>query len=87
MTWTKKALIAAWSLAAIAWVAVIPVALIASNQKTIVLSLGGAAVVTELAIYATAGLLGLTLVESRKRLWNTLKGIVTQTKPDTSKLP
>ena len=87
MPWKKKALIAAWSLAAIAWIAVIPVALIASSQKAIVLSLGGAAVITELAIYATAGLLGLTLVESRKRLWNTVKGVLTQTKPDASELP
>ena len=86
MSWKKPVLIAAWSLAALAWLIQIPVFLFIEEQKTLLLSLGGAAVMTELAIYATAGLLGMTLLESRKKIWNTIKAVLTQKGPETRSL-
>ena len=86
MSWKKPLLIAAWSLTALAWLIQIPVFLFIEEQKTLLLSLGGAAVMTELAIYATAGLLGMTLLESRKKIWNTIKAVLTQKGPETRSL-
>ena len=82
MPWKKHALIAAWSLAGIAWLAQIPVLMLISEKKALLLSLGGAFALTELALYATAGLLGITIVESRQRIWKTIKAIALQKKPD-----
>ena len=86
MSWKKPALIGAWTLAALAWLAQIPVLLIVSDKTTLMLSLGGAAVITELALYATAGLLGLTIVESRKRIWATIKAVLLLKAPDRQSL-
>ena len=82
MSWKKPVLIGTWSLAGLAWLAQIPVFLLISEKKTLLLSLGGAAVATELALYATAGLLGMTVIESRKRIWATLKAVALQKAPD-----
>lgn len=84
MSWKKPVLITAWSLAALAWLIQIPVFVFVAEKKTLLLSLGGAALVTELAVYATAGLLGLTLMQSRARIWNTIKAVAMQQEPGAS---
>lgn len=81
MSWKKPTLIGAWSFAALAWLVQIPVVLMVSEKKTLLLLLGGAAAITELTIYATAALLGMTLVESRRKIWNTMKAVMTQRAP------
>ena len=82
MSWKKPVLIGTWSLAGLAWLAQIPALMLIGEKKTLLLSLGGAAILTELALYATAGLLGLTIVESRQRIWRTIKAVALQQKPD-----
>ncbi|MEO0882395.1 MAG: hypothetical protein AAFY34_06645 [Pseudomonadota bacterium] len=76
MSWKKPVLIGAWSLALVGWIAQIPVLLLVSDKTAKLLSFGGAIVLTEIAFYATAGLLGLTLVQSRRKIWAAIKAFV-----------
>lgn len=73
MSWKKPVLIGIWSLAALGWVAQLPVFLFVNEQTTKLLSFGAAIVLTEIAFYATAALLGLTLVQSRQKIWAAIK--------------
>ena len=82
MPWKKTVLIATWTLAGLAWLVQIPALMLIGEKKTLLLSLGGAFALTELALYATAGLLGITVVESRQRIWGTMKAVPLQKKPD-----
>lgn len=78
MSWKKPLLIGAWSLAALGWLAQVPVLLLVSDKTAKLLSFGGAIVLTEIAFYATAGLLGLTLVQSRRKIWAAIKAFVSR---------
>lgn len=76
MSWKKPVLISAWSLAALAWLVQIPVLFVVSGKTAKLLSLSGAVLLTEIAFYATAGLLGLTLLQSRQKVWATVKTLI-----------
>ncbi|MEO1475727.1 MAG: hypothetical protein AAFS13_05040 [Pseudomonadota bacterium] len=78
MSWKKPVLIGAWSIAVLGWIAQVPVLLLVSDKTAKLLSFSGAIVLTEIAFYATAGLLGLTLVQSRRKIWTAVKGFVTR---------
>ncbi|MEM7493526.1 MAG: hypothetical protein AAF296_09110 [Pseudomonadota bacterium] len=76
MSWKKPVLMGAWSLATLAWLVQIPVLLMMSDKTAKLLSLSGAVLLTEIAFYATAGLLGLTLLQSRQKVWATVKTLI-----------
>ncbi|MEO0818260.1 MAG: hypothetical protein AAFX86_13270 [Pseudomonadota bacterium] len=78
MSWKKPVLIGAWSLAGLGWIAQVPVLLLVSDKTAKLLSFGGVIVLTEIAFYATAALLGLTPVQSRRKIWTVVKGFVTR---------
>lgn len=65
----KPILIALWSLVALAWLAVIAIYFADPSQSLWIAAVTGAAIVSELAIWGTAAILGLTILESRKRIW------------------
>ena len=65
----KRILIALWSIVALAWLAVIAVYLATPSQGIWIAAVTGAAIVSELAVWGTAAILGLTILESRKRIW------------------
>ena len=69
MTWKKTALTALWSLVAVAWIAVVAIYFTDPSKSVWVATVAGAAIVSEVAVWGTAGILGLSLIESRKRVW------------------
>ncbi|MBD59577.1 MAG: hypothetical protein CL808_05595 [Citromicrobium sp.] len=69
MNWKKTALIVLWSLVGVAWLAVIGVYFTEPTKSVWIATVAGAAIVSEVAVWTTAGILGLSLIESRKRIW------------------
>mgnify|MGYP004060938573 FL=1 len=69
MTWKKTALICLWSLVAVAWLAVVAIYFTDPSKTGWIATVAGAAIVSEVAVWGTAGILGLSLLESRKRIW------------------
>jgi len=69
MTLKKRALIAAWSIVAVAWLAVIILYFAGPSKTTMAIGFAVALLLSELAVYATAAVLGLSVLESRKRVW------------------
>lgn len=69
MNWKKPTLIGLWSLVALAWLAVIGVYFTDPSKALWVGTVAGAAVISEIAVWTTAAILGLSVIESRKRIW------------------
>lgn len=69
MNWKKPTLIALWSLVALVWLAVLGVYFSAPSKTVWIVTVTGAAVMTEIAVWSTATILGLTVIESRKQIW------------------
>lgn len=69
MNWKKTAFFAVWSLVAAAWLAQIPAFFLITDKTTLLFAFAGAVLMTEIAVYCTAWLLGMTLIQSRKRIW------------------
>lgn len=72
MSWKKTALIALWSLVIVAWLAVVGIYFTDPSKTVWIATVAGAAIVSEVAVWGTAGILGLSLIESRKRIWSKL---------------
>ena len=69
MSKKKLALALVWSIAAAAWLGVIATYLLVSSKTVFVIALTAAAIISEVAVWSTAAVLGLTVIESRKRIW------------------
>jgi len=70
MSWKKPILIGLWSLVAIAWLAVIGIYFTDPSKTVWIATVAGAAIISEVAVWGTAAILGLTIIESRKRIWS-----------------
>ena len=70
MSWKKPTLIGLWSLVAIAWLAVIGIYFTGPSKTVWIATVAGAAIISEVAVWGTAAILGLTIIESRKRIWS-----------------
>ena len=68
MAWKKLTLLAVWGSALIAWIGVIGFYFTDPSVKGWTIAVTSAALVTEVAFWATAALLGLSLWESRKKV-------------------
>lgn len=69
MTWKKRALAAMWAIVALGWLAFIVLYFTGPSKTVLTVGFAGALILTELAFYATAAVLGLTVLESRKAIW------------------
>ena len=69
MNWKKPILIVLWSLIALAWLGVVGVYFTDPSKALWVGTVAGAAVISEIAVWTTAAILGLSVIESRKRIW------------------
>ncbi len=69
MNWKKPILIVLWSLVALAWLGVVGVYFTDPSKALWVGTVAGAAVISEIAVWTTAAILGLSVIESRKRIW------------------
>lgn len=69
MNWKKSLLTVLWSLVAVAWLAVVAVYFTDPSKAVWIGVVASAAVLSEVAVWSTAGILGLTVFESRKRIW------------------
>ena len=69
MNWKKPTLIALWSLVALALLGVVGIYFTDPSKSLWVGSVAGAAVISEIAVWTTAAILGLSVIESRKRIW------------------
>ena len=72
MSKKKLALSLVWSITVAAWLGVIATYLLVSSKTVFVIALTTAAVISEAAVWSTAAVLGLTVIESRKRIWGTI---------------
>ena len=69
MNWKKLTLVALWSLVALAGLGVVGIYFTDPSKALWVGSVAGAAVISEIADWTTAAILGLSVIESRKRIW------------------
>ena len=69
MNWKKPTLIALWSFVALAGLGVVGIYFTDPSNALWVGSVAGAAVISEIAVWTTAAILGLSVIESRKRIW------------------
>ena len=69
MNWKKPILIVLWSLVALAWLGVVGVYFTDPSKALWVGTVAGAAIISEIAVWTTAAILGLSVIESRKRIW------------------
>ena len=69
MNWKKPTLIALWPLVALAWLGVVGIYFTDQSKALWVGTVAGAAVFSEIAVWTTAAILGLSVIESRKRIW------------------
>ncbi|WP_031551111.1 hypothetical protein [Parvularcula oceani] len=72
MNWKKLSLLAAWGGVALIWLGLAGLYVSGPSQKVWAIAVTVTAVATELAFWATAGLLGLTVWESRARVFRVL---------------
>lgn len=63
-----------WSIVSITWLITGSVFFLADSQTTSIVALTAAAVVTEVAFWLTALLLGMALADARKVLWRKITG-------------
>lgn len=83
----KVVLTVIWSIVGIAWLIMGSVFLLADSQTTSLVALTTAAVVTEVAFWLTALLLGMALADARKALWGKITGKFTGQSPDKANTP
>ena len=69
MNWKKRALTALWSIVALGWLAFLVLYLTGPSKTALTIGFAAALIVSELAVYATAALLGMSVIESRKKIW------------------
>ena len=69
MNWKKPTLVALWSLVALAGLGVVGIYFTDPSKSLWVGSVAGAAVISEIAVWTTAAIFGLSVIESRKRIW------------------
>lgn len=69
MNWRRPTLIVLWSLVALAWLAAVVIYFTDPSQAIWVGTVAGAAFISEVAVWTTAAILGLSVIESRKRIW------------------
>ncbi len=69
MNWKKRALTAMWTVVALGWLAFIVLYLTGPSKTVLTIGFAAALIVSELAVYATAALLGMSVIESRKTIW------------------
>lgn len=69
MEWKKLVLAMVWTAALAAWGALAAFYFTDPSLKEWAAAVTGVAVLTEIAFWATAGVLGITLWESRKAIW------------------
>lgn len=69
MNWKKPTLIALWSFVGLAWLGVVGIYFTDPSKALWVGTVAGAAVISEIAVWTTAAILGLSVIESRKRIW------------------
>ncbi|MEO9970106.1 MAG: hypothetical protein ABJG15_09845 [Hyphomonadaceae bacterium] len=72
MTWKKLVLSLVWGLAILAWAALFAYQGTDPMIKDWTIAVTGVAILTEIAFWATAAILGLTILESRKRVFGFL---------------
>jgi len=72
MTWKKTILSIIWGISILAWIALIIFKFTEPNMKQWVVAVTGVAIMTEVAFWTTAALLGATLLESRKKVFRFL---------------
>lgn len=72
MTWKKITLSIVWSLSVLAWLALIAFNFADPTMQNWVIAVTCAAIITEVAFWTTAALLGASLVESRKKVFRFL---------------
>ena len=68
----KMALGVAWGVAAIGWAALVGFYFTEPSVKAWTIAVTGAAILTEIAFWTTAALMGITLWESRKSVFRFL---------------
>jgi len=72
MAWKKWALGAAWCAAAIGWAALVGFYFTDPSAIAWTIAVTGAAILTEIAFWSTAAILGITLWETRKSVFRFL---------------
>jgi hypothetical protein len=68
-SWKKTALALVWGLALAGWMALVGIYLTDPSLAEWTAAVATVAVMTEIAFWVTAGVLGVTIVESRKAIW------------------
>jgi hypothetical protein len=68
----KAALRTLWSGVALSWLVLGVTFFITNNDTTAIVAVTAAAVIAECAVWASALLLGIAMVDARKTLWNKL---------------
>lgn len=71
----KKSLKIIWSFVALCWLSLIGLFFLEPDIKIWTLGVTAVAIVTEIGFWLTAGILGLTMWESRKRIFGTASKI------------
>ena len=74
MTMKKPVLMLVWGAALIVWVAVAGIYFTEPSKQQWVIAVTVAAVVTEVAFWATAAIMGLSLFESRRQVMRWITG-------------
>jgi len=72
MTWKKMALSIVWGVTILAWAALIAFYFSDAAIRDWTIAVTGVAVLTEIAFWTTAAILGLTIWESRKKVFGLL---------------
>jgi len=72
MTWKKLAVSLVWGLAILAWAALFTYRGTEPATRDWAIAVTGVAILTEVAFWSTAALLGLTIWESRKKVFEFL---------------
>ncbi len=72
MAWKKWVLGVAWCAAAIGWAALVAFYFTEPSVKAWAVAVTGATILTEIAFWTTAALMGITLWESRKSVFRLL---------------
>jgi len=72
MAWKKWGLGVAWCAAAIGWAALVAFYFTDPPAKAWTIAVTGAAILTEIAFWSTAAILGMTLWETRKSVFRFL---------------
>ena len=74
MSWKKLVLGLAWGIVVLAWIGVIAGAGLGLSKAQGVIAVTVAAVITEIAFWVTAAILGVSVFESRKAIWRSIFG-------------